>query len=84
MSDKAENAWQQNGVGLLSKTRKKPPLTAATIAKHFNVNRSTVSGWIHKGCPTISFTAVAEWRAANLRSERQPLDQRTGGEGGHG
>lgn len=68
---------------LLSKSRKKPPLTAATIAKHFNVNRSTVSGWIHKGCPTTTLKAVAEWRAAHLRSERQPVDQR-GGEGGPG
>ena len=58
--------------------KKAAPLTAAKVAKHFGVHRCTVSDWFQRGCPRTSIKAIAQWKAASLRTERQPLDQRDG------
>lgn len=54
------------------------PLSASIVAKHFAVNRRTITEWFDRGCPRTSFKEIAQWRAANLRSGRQPLDHRNG------
>jgi hypothetical protein len=57
--------------------KKKPePISAIIAARHFGVHRRTIAEWFDRGCPRTSIKAIAQWRAANLRNERQPLDQR--------
>ena len=60
-------------------SRKKPQsLSAIIVARHFGVHRVTVHDWFQRGCPRTTIKTIQRWRAANLRSEREPLDQRDG------
>jgi len=51
----------------------------SAVAKAVGVNRRTVAEWRDKGCPLTTLNAVIQWRNENLRSDRQPIEQRDGG-----
>jgi hypothetical protein len=57
--------------------KKSASVSATEIARRLAVDRRTVTDWIKtKGCPTSSLDAVIQWRATNLRAERQPVHRR--------
>lgn len=65
---------------------KSPPaaarITTALIANSLGVHARTVEGWVSKGCPKTTLDEVIQWRAGNMRADRQPMDQRAAAPGG--